>query len=147
MGADQRRLVYMDSSALVKLVVEEPESGALANHLADGQTLATSRLALVEVQRATALVNPSLEVQQATERLLESCLLVDVGDGVLRGAAELASADIRSLDAIHLATAIRVDPDELIAYDRRLLDAAAERGLPVASPGRTLASPCAAERS
>jgi predicted nucleic acid-binding protein len=97
--------------------------------------LATSRIALVEVPRATALANPAPEVQEEAERLLASCLLVDVTDGLLRVAAGLASATVRTLDAIHLASAVRVQADELVAYDRRLAAAAAERGLAVASPG------------
>jgi predicted nucleic acid-binding protein len=127
--------VYADSSALVKLVIDEPESAALERHLGQGQLLATSRLALVEVPRATAIANPSSAVRTETERLLGSCLLVDVTDALLRTAAALASATIRTLDAIHLASALRVEPDELVAYDRRLTAAAIERGLDVSSPG------------
>jgi len=119
----------------VKLVVEEPESAALERHLEGTPLLVTSRIALVEVLRATALANPAPEVRREAERLLSACMLVEVGDGILRTAAAPASATLRTLDAIHLASALRVEPDELVAYDRRLLDAAAERGLAVSSPG------------
>lgn len=128
-------LYYVDSSALVKLVIEEPETTNLRDHLLDGVVLVTSRIALVEVTRATAIANPSEEVQHETRRLLRACLLVDVNDRVLDGAAGLASRSVRSLDAIHLATALYVDADELVAYDHRLLDAAAAKGLSIASPG------------
>ncbi|MGH2713104.1 MAG: type II toxin-antitoxin system VapC family toxin [Thermoleophilaceae bacterium] len=131
----ERRLVYVDSSALVKLVVEEPESAALEQHLADGPVLATSRIALVEVPRATGLANPAPEVRSETERLLASCLLVDVTDGLLRAAASHASASVRTLDAIHLASALRIEADELVAYDRRLAAAADQCGLAASSPG------------
>lgn len=97
--------------------------------------LATSRIALVEVQRATAIANPAPEVQKETKRLLAYCMLVDVTDQLLSAAAALASATVRTLDAIHLASALRIEADELVAYDRRLLAAAAERGLAVSSPG------------
>jgi predicted nucleic acid-binding protein len=97
--------------------------------------LATSRIALVEVRRATAIANPAPEVQQDTERLLASCMLVDVTDELLRAAAALASAAVRTLDAIHLASALRIEADELVAYDRRLLEAAANRGVSASSPG------------
>ena len=97
--------------------------------------LATSRIALVEVPRATGIANPRPEVRAETWRLLESCLLVEVTDGLLRAAAELASREIRTLDAIHLASAARVDPDELLVYDRRLRDVAGTLGLAVAHPG------------
>jgi uncharacterized protein len=131
----ERKLLYVDSSALVKLVVDEPESEALAAHLGADDALATSRLALVEVPRATGLANPSPEVRSETERLLASCVLVDVSHELLRAAAGLASDTIRTLDAIHLASALRVEPDEVVAYDRRLGAAAAERGLEVVRPG------------
>lgn len=131
----ERRLFYVDSSALVKLVIEEPESAALERHLEDGPVLATSRIALVEVPRATAVANPAAEVQEETERLLASCMLIDVTDSLLRAAAGFASSSVRTLDAIHLASALRIDPDELVAYDQRLVQAAAERGLAIASPG------------
>lgn len=131
----ERRLLYTDSSALVKLIVDEPESAALERHLEGEPLLAASRVALVEVVRATALANPAPEVRAAAERLLSSCMLVDVTDELLRGAAALASANVRTLDAVHLASALRVGPDELIAYDRRLLEAAAQQGLAVSSPG------------
>ena len=119
----------------MKLVIEEPESEALARHLEDGSVLATSRIALVEVPRATALANPATEVQEGVERLLASCMLINVTDGLLRAAAGLASRAVRTLDAIHLASALRIDPDEFVAYDRGLVRAAAERGLAVSNPG------------
>jgi predicted nucleic acid-binding protein len=129
--------VYADSSALVKLVIEEPESPSLDRHLAQGQLIATSRIALVEVPRATAIANPTAEAGRETERLLAACMLVDVTDALLRMAAGIASAQVRTLDAIHVASALRVEADELVAYDRRLAEAGAERGLVVASPGAT----------
>jgi predicted nucleic acid-binding protein len=119
---------------LVKLVIDEPESAAVERHLGQGQLVATSRIALVEVPRATAIANASADVGRETQRLLGSCLLVDVTDALLRAAAELASASLGTLDAIHLASALRIEPDELVAYDRRLTTAAAGRGLVVSSP-------------
>jgi len=130
-----RRLVYADSSALVKLVIEEPESAALESYLDDAPLIATSRIAVIEVSRATALANPSDEVRAQTERLLVSCMLVAVNSQLLSVARGLASADARTLDAIHLASALSIAADELLAYDHRLLRAAIEQGLTVASPG------------
>jgi predicted nucleic acid-binding protein len=118
----------------VKLVIEEPESASLDQYLGNGPVLATSRIALVEVLRATAIANPTPEVREQAERLLASCMLVDVTDRLLRTAAGLASAAVRTLDAIHLASALRVEADELLAYDRRLVAAAVARGLAVSSP-------------
>ncbi|MGH2960656.1 MAG: type II toxin-antitoxin system VapC family toxin [Solirubrobacterales bacterium] len=119
----------------MKLVIEEPESTALERELGVDPLLATSRIALVEVPRATALANPAPEVQTEVERLLASCMLIDVNDGLLRAAAQLASRAVRTLDAIHLASALRIEADEVVVYDRRLVEAAAGRGLAVSSPG------------
>jgi predicted nucleic acid-binding protein len=134
-GLSADALVYADSSALVKLIIDEPESEALERYVANGPVLATSRIALVEVTRATALANPAPEVREETARVLDSCLLVDVSAALLRSAAALASGSVRAIDAVHLASALRVDADELVAYDRRLVAAAAANGLGVSSPG------------
>lgn len=129
------RLIYADSSALVKLVIHEPESASLAEHLEIDHVLATSRISLVEVPWAVELANPSIEVQEAVEVLLASCLLVAVTTPLLRAARRLSSASVRTLDAIHLASAVRIDADEVLAYDPRLLAAATEQALSTASPG------------
>lgn len=124
----------------MKLLIDEPESAELERHLGDQPVMATSRIAFVEVARATRLANPSPEVESEAWLLLGSCMLIEVTDGVLRAAAGLASASVRSLDAIHLASALRIEADELVAYDRRLARAAAESGLAVASPGSATAT-------
>lgn len=97
--------------------------------------MVTSRVALIEVPRATAIANPSTETARDTTRLLASCLLVDVGRTVIDDASALATQTVRTLDAIHLATALYVDADELLAYDRRLLAAARAQNLPAVAPG------------
>ncbi len=102
---------------------------------ADQPVLVTSRVALVEVARATAIANQSPQVQEEAARLLDSCLLVDVSDALLRSAATLTSRDVRTLDAIHLATAQQVAPDEMLVYDTRLREAARSAGIAVANPG------------
>jgi uncharacterized protein len=131
------RLAYADSSALVKLVVLEAETHDLQDHLADSPAqLITSRIALVEVTRAATLTNQVDEMHSALDRLFASCLLVDVGAGLLSQAAKLASQRLRTLNAIHLATALDVQPDEAIVYDQRLVEAASAAGLTVVSPGR-----------
>lgn len=120
-------------------MIKEPETPAVRRHLAPGGALVTSRIALVEVPRATKLANPSAAVAHEVDRLLGSCMLVAVSPPLLRAARALISSEIRTLDAIHLASALRLEADELVAYDRRLLEAAALHGLAVASPGATLA--------
>jgi uncharacterized protein len=126
---------YADSSALVKRIVEEPQSEALDRFLAaDPHVLATSRIALVEVSRAVRLANPDPEADAETMRLLNSCVLIDVTDALLRQARRLASERVRSLAAIHLATVAYVDPDAVLVYDRRLAEACAAEGHVVAAP-------------
>jgi hypothetical protein len=73
-------------------------------------------------------------VSEEVDRLLGSLMLVAVTAQLLRSARKLAGAAVGTLDAIHLASALRLEPDELLAYDRRLLAAATEHGLTVASP-------------
>lgn len=119
----------------MKLVIKETASTELEHHFEHDAVLASSRIALVEVPRATKLANPSPEAEHEAHRLLGACLLVDVSDRVLRNAAALTSRAVRTHDAIHLATALYIDADELVAYDRRLLDAATAQGLSIASPG------------
>lgn len=133
----EQALVYADSSALVKLVVPEAESEPLGAYLDEAQPrLATSRVALVEVVRAVGIANPSAGARRDAIRAVESCLLVDVTDVLLRSAAALASLTVRTLDAIHLASAQHVLADEMLVYDLRLKEAAAAVGLPTCSPGR-----------
>lgn len=133
--ATERRLVYADSSALVKLLVEEAETVELRAHLAGEVALASSRLALTEVPRAVAVADSGTGVRAEAEGLLSRCLLVEVTEGLLRQAARLAPTELRTLDAIHLASALRVEPDEMLVYDHRLRRAADAAGLPVGHPG------------
>jgi uncharacterized protein len=118
----------------VKLVIEGPESIALRRHLEDDPVLATSQIAIVEVSRATTLANPNEDVRNEVEALLASCMLIAVTAQLLRNARNLTSAAVRTLDAIHLASALRIDADELLAYDRRLLTAARAQGLAAVAP-------------
>jgi predicted nucleic acid-binding protein len=120
----------------VKLIVDEPESEAARSHLAPAASLFTSRIATVEVTRAASLANPADDARRAVDRLLRGCVLVSVSSPLLRSARVLASGSLRTLDAIHLASALRVEADELVAYDLRLLEAAREQGMRVVTPGR-----------
>lgn len=129
------RLLYADSSALVKLLLAEPESAALLTYIeAAPHTLATSRIAVVEVQRAVRIANPTAEGQRRAERVLASCLLLNVSPELLRDASSLASRELRTLDAIHLASAAQVSPDVVLTYDRRLANAARRLRFDVQAP-------------
>lgn len=133
--ADEYRL-YADASALVKLILREPESGELADHLGEPlPQLTTSRLAVVEVTRAVKIARPQPDVLEEASRLLEWCVLLEVTGAILRRAAALASERLRALDAVHLASIMRIEAHEVLAYDRRLARAARELGFAVAHPG------------
>ena len=127
-------VVYLDSSALVKLVVPEPESAALRTELVRWQRQASSALARAEVIRACARLDPGL--RPIADSVVGALYLVAVDDEILDEAAALPPAELRTLDAIHLATAIRLEATlgAVISYDQRLLDAARGAGLPVSSP-------------
>jgi uncharacterized protein len=119
----------------MKLVVDEPHSDDLEAYLEPEALLATSGLALVEVPRAVTIADPSARASEEAERLLDACMIVEPTDRLLRRAARLASRELRTLDAIHLASALHVEADELIAYDRRLLAGAQREGIPSRAPG------------
>jgi predicted nucleic acid-binding protein len=128
------RIVYADASALAKLAVEEAESAALRRYLASRPTVYTSRLAFVEVVRAARVAGGESGASKARQ-ILDGCELIEVETALLDRAAALADARLRTLDAIHLASALRVGPDEVLSYDRRLVEAAEAAGLAATSPG------------
>ena len=133
--ADEHRL-YADASALVKLILREPESRALGDYLGDPHPqLTTSRLAVVEVTRAVKIARPEPDALDHVGRLLESCVLLEVTAEILRQAAALSSDRLRALDAIHLASIGRLEPHAVVAYDRRLAREARILGYRVAHPG------------
>jgi hypothetical protein len=129
------RYAYLDASTIVKLVVAEPETAALERDLADRDGLLSSRLGAAEVLRA-ARRHPNRRVLQQTDDVLDALVLMDVTPPILKRAAALAPDDLRTLDAIHLATALSVGiPDlDFLTCDRRLADAARAQGLSVVEP-------------
>jgi uncharacterized protein len=131
-GSDE--LTYIDSSALVKAVLREPESDDLLRHFRQTRpSLIASSLLKVETTRAIRQVEPTKGLAELNSAL-EEIVLVAVTETILRRAANLESA-LRSLDAVHLATALDVGAEAMIVYDRRLADAARGYGLTVLSPG------------
>jgi predicted nucleic acid-binding protein len=107
----------------------------LRAYLGDYVQLTTSRIAVVEVTRAARIAAPRVETFARVRRLFDLVDLIDVGDTLLQSASRLASVELRTLDAIHLASADLAGPDEMVAYDKRLREAAEGAGLTVASPG------------
>lgn len=128
------RATYVDSSALVKLAVREAESAALRRYLGRRRPLVSSALARTEVVRA--LLPFGSEAVRRGREVLARVELLRVNDRVLDGAGLLAPADVRSLDAIHLASAEQLGADlrGFVTYDEHLASAAAGRGLRVVQP-------------
>ena len=135
------RLVYLDASALVKLVVEEAETAALLDYLRDEPRLVTSALADVEVPRAIRLIDPDEGVQERARELVSRCDRIETDSEIRRVAASIDPPPLRTLDAIHLASALRVREvlDACVIYDRRLAGAVREAGFAVAAPGQLAA--------
>ena len=126
--------VYLDTSAAAKLMVAEPESSDLANYLTrldPEEPLVSSALLETELRRLA--VRLDLE-QGVVTGLLARIDLADPDRSLFHEAGLLPGGTLRSLDALHLATAVRVGVRLLVAYDRRLLDAAGGVGLEVFSP-------------
>lgn len=128
--------VYADASALVKLLVAEPETPALRNYLElHDPPLVSSALALVEILRAVRVAGLGGEGARRARAELDETDVVEVDRQLLEAAVSWTSAQVRTLDAIHLASALRVGAREMLVYDRRLAEAASAAGLEVLSPG------------
>ena len=130
-------MIYLDTSAVAKLVVEEAESSALAQWVDDrpDDVLCTSALTRVELLRAASRRSP--DTVPAALAILAQLAIVPLDDLVLEGAATASPTTLRSLDAIHLASATSLLPDRVtvVSYDQRLLDAARGLGLEAVMPG------------
>ncbi len=127
---------YLDSSALVKLVITEPETDALRSYLA-GRDPAAIRVATFEVHRAVARVRKmDGEAEAMLEALWRRSLLIELDAPLAASAGRLEPSLLRSLDAIHLASAmaIRDAVGDFVTYDARLADAARSLGFTVAAP-------------
>lgn len=127
---------YVDSSALAKLVISERESPNVRGFLATSSLRVTSAISQTELRRAAARGGKQLDV--AARRVLTVVSQVDVSREILAGACSVAPTELRTLDAIHLATALQIasDIDCFVTYDARLGRAAASAGFAVAHPGR-----------
>jgi uncharacterized protein len=128
-------LIYVDTSALLTLVILEPESEAFDQRVVDtGMT--ASALLLVEARRAITRLAP--ERLPRLDLVLARVEIIDLSGPVLETAGRLPDPLLRSLDAIHLATAllVREDLEAFLTYDDRLAAAATAHGLSVETPGR-----------
>jgi predicted nucleic acid-binding protein len=127
---------YVDSSALVKTVIGEPESRALMRWLTDKKQLIACELIRVETVRAVR-VSDRGAVPRA-RRALSMLTMIRLEDSLYDAAADLEPVTLRSLDAVHLAAALRLGPDlrGLVTYDLRMTEAAAALGMRIEAPGR-----------
>ena len=130
-------MIYLDSSALVKLALTGPESAALARWLAAraDQPLVSSVLHRAEVPRAVWRAEPG--ALPRSYRVIKRIAKVALTADVLDNSATLPPQALSPAQAIHLASALALKRDlsAFVAYDERLLAAATDVGLPVASPG------------
>jgi len=136
-------LIYVDTSALLKLVKDdEPEGPSLRTYLAEATNprLVSSALLAVEARRGLLRVRP--DGLPKVDLLLADVAQISISDAIIESASRLPDPLLRSLDAIHLATAllIRDDVEIVLAYDHRLRAAAEAHGLPTAAPGLTQAT-------
>ena len=133
--------VYVDTSALIKRAIAEPESSALRatllHHADANDALVSSTLAWIEVSRALRNrlgVEPVREITAAGDDALSGIAEWPMGSEVVGLARRISPLIVRSLDSIHLATAVLVDAQLMITYDDRLADAARENGIEVSAP-------------
>lgn len=127
--------LYLDSSAFVKLVIEETESAAVRAFLADrGARRVSSALLRTEALRAVRHLGP--DALATVREGLRRVDLIGIDDRILDAAGTLEPQVLRTLDAIHLATAMAVgdDLEAIVTYDERMVDAARLLGLPTATP-------------
>ena len=131
-------LVYLDSSAILKLVVSEPETPALIDMLGHYPDRVSSALARVEVLRAIRRARGSPAELRRAEDVLLRIALIRIDDDIIARAADLPPYEIRSLDAIHVASALAIRDElaGLVSYDKRLTSAAAKLRIPLLVAGR-----------
>ena len=129
-------MFYLDSSAILKLIVREPESAALLVFLAAEDEHASSGLAGVEVGRALWRIDAGQQVRERAAEVLERISLIRMDEVILEEAAALEPASLRSLDAIHLASALALGNElsAVVTYDRRMAEGAILCGLETAAP-------------
>jgi len=130
------QLLYLDSSALIKLVVREPETTALFVLLKGWSERISSSLARVEVLRTLRRIGAHPSTHRRAEQVLARVALIAIDEDIVAAASALEPTDLRTLDAIHLGTALSVRGDlaAIVTYDLRLAQAASRAGVTVWKP-------------
>ena len=128
------RATYLDSSAIVKLAIAEPESAALRRYLRRRRPLVSSALARAEVGRA--LLPLGEQAMRRGRDVLARIELIRISDRVLAAAGSLLPAELRTLDAIHVVTAQQLGSDlaRVVTYDERMRAVAQAAGCAVVAP-------------
>jgi predicted nucleic acid-binding protein len=126
---------YLDSSALIKTIIQEPESRSLMRWLDAKDELVTCELVRMEAVRAVRLSDPNA-VPRA-RRAIATLTLIRLDDALYDAAADLQPPSLRSLDAVHLAAALSLGRDlaGVVTYDTRMADAARALDVLVEAPG------------
>ena len=129
-------MIYLDSAAVVKLAHAEPESAALRSWLDDRAEIPWISSVLTEIESFRALARYAPEAASRLPAVLDQIDLIDPDQRTRMLAQTVTPATVRSLDAIHLGTALhsRSSLTSFVTYDKRLLDAAQAAGLPIDSP-------------
>ncbi len=126
--------MYVDRSAVGRVLLGEPDAPAVLRDLAGFDQHVASRLLRIELRRLALRE----DVLEAADRLLGGVALIPLDDAILASSETLPPASVATLDAIHLATAVRLATagvlDTVMTYDRRLADGAAHHGLRVLAP-------------
>jgi predicted nucleic acid-binding protein len=128
---------YLDSSALVKTIIEEPESRALARWLDAKDQLVACELVRVETVRAVRVSDPTAVAR--ARQAIATLTLIRLDDALYEAAADLEPSSLRSLDALHLGAALSLGRDltGVVTYDTRMAEAAGVLDLHVEAPGRS----------
>jgi uncharacterized protein len=129
-------MIYLDSAAVVKLAHAEPESAALRGWLNERAETPWISSVLTEIESFRALARYAPQAASRLPAVLDQIDLIDLGQHIRMVAQAVTPATVRSLDAIHLGTALSIRPalTSFVTYDKRLLDAALAAGLPIDSP-------------
>jgi predicted nucleic acid-binding protein len=131
---ETRSSVYVDTSAIARMLLDEPDKPAIEQRLEDFDARVASRLLRVELRRVGARES----VLDRADELLKDISLVALDEQILAAAETVTPSAVGTLDAIHLATAVRLSEagelDALMTYDKRLADGAREHGITVLSP-------------
>lgn len=127
------RLAYADSSALVKLVLEEAESPAMHRWFVEAERVVTSRVGVVETIRASRRYPHETTHRN---RVIDDLEVLELSAEIAWRAGNVRPPSLRTLDAVHVASALALGPelDAFVTYDGRLADAARALGLPVIQP-------------